>query len=274
MYNQTLVEIYDTDDAYGTLSFAKSIYQVREEDRWAQIDVTRSGGKSGHVIIDYQVNASNGANATAGTDFAPTSGSLWFEPGVTRKIFKVRIYDDECAESARETVSIVLQNPRYSEDGYTFHEHSVGLSSAQLFIEDDESFTAGVNLITEVTGPASSLSSQQAGVVLNPAPQVGLARIQDECGNLATNFNSSWSVRAILATTAHDPCLASVDADMSEFQEFVIQPLIQLPGTATLQKGSPVVLFTEDIYDEIVIGQKLVFVLQPASHVLKESSAR
>ena len=116
MYNQTLVEIYDTDDAYGTLSFAKSIYQVREEDRWAQIDVTRSGGKSGHVIIDYQVNASNGANATAGTDFAPTSGSLWFEPGVTRKIFKVRIYDDACAESARETVSIVLQNPRYSEE--------------------------------------------------------------------------------------------------------------------------------------------------------------
>ena len=267
MYNQTLVEIYDSDD-YGTLSFSKSTYNVREEDRWAQIDVTRTGGKSGHVSVDYQVSASNGANATAGTDFAASSGSLWFEPGVTRKVFKVRIYDDECAEPAGETVSLVLNNHRYSEDGYTFHAHTAGLSSAHLYIKDDESFTMGAKLITEMTGPSSSATSQQVGVTLTPAPQVGFSRIQDGCGAMATQLNSTWSIRVSLATTAHDPCLASVDADASEFQEFEIQPLIQLPGTATLQKDSPIVLFTQDLHDEVMIGQKLVFVREQNSDSL------
>lgn len=72
----------------------------------ALVSVMRTGGREGSASVQY--STANGS-ATAGTDYASTSGSLSFAPGETIKSFSVPILNDGALEPA-ETIRITLSN--------------------------------------------------------------------------------------------------------------------------------------------------------------------
>ena len=69
--------------------------------------VTLSRSRSEATKVDY---ATSDDTATADEDYAPTRGTLTFEPGVTERIVAVRILDDTHDEG-EETMTLTLSNP-------------------------------------------------------------------------------------------------------------------------------------------------------------------
>jgi hypothetical protein len=99
---------YNTSAAQpGSLQFSSAAYTVNEHDGTATITVTRTGGSSGAVTLDY---ATSNGTATAGSDYTATSGTLRFAAGETQKTFTIPILDDTLVE-ANETVNLTLTNP-------------------------------------------------------------------------------------------------------------------------------------------------------------------
>lgn len=92
----------------GTLQFSASTYSVNENGGSATITVTRTGGSSGAVSVNY---ATGGGSATAGDDYVTTSGTVSFDDGDTaNKTFTVTINDDPDYEG-NETVNLSLSSP-------------------------------------------------------------------------------------------------------------------------------------------------------------------
>jgi hypothetical protein len=91
----------------GTLAFAAENYSVAEDGIEARIVVTRSGGSSGAVSVNY---AAADGTALAGPDYLPTTGVLQFADGETMQTITVRIIDDTLHE-ADESLALVLSNP-------------------------------------------------------------------------------------------------------------------------------------------------------------------
>jgi glucose/arabinose dehydrogenase len=91
----------------GTLSFSAANYTVNENQGTATITVTRTGGSSGGVTVNY---ATADGTATAGSDYTTVSGTLTFADGETTKTFTVPIIDDTAVENA-ETVTLTLSTP-------------------------------------------------------------------------------------------------------------------------------------------------------------------
>jgi TolB protein len=94
------------DAAAIFLQFISATYDGTEGAA-ATITVIRAGAITGTSTIDY--SASDGT-ATAGADFAPTSGTLRFNPGDQLKTFSIPIIYDKKVEPA-ETINLKLQNP-------------------------------------------------------------------------------------------------------------------------------------------------------------------
>ena len=92
----------------GTLQFSASNFSVAENAGTAVVTVTRSGGSSGSVSVEY--STANG-NAVAGSDYLAASGTLTWNNGDTAdKTFSVTLLDDPNQEPD-ETVLLALQNP-------------------------------------------------------------------------------------------------------------------------------------------------------------------
>lgn len=93
---QATITINDNDapPPAGTLQFDRSAYSAVEGSS-VQITITRSGGSTGDVSVDYQIEA---GSATSGTDFEPKSGSLAFADGETSRSFDIALPDDTLVE--------------------------------------------------------------------------------------------------------------------------------------------------------------------------------
>ena len=91
----------------GSLQFSAVSYSVAENRATATITVTRVGGSSGTVGVDY---ASADGSAMAGSDYTAVSNSLSFAEGVVSQTFSVDINDDADYEGD-ETLSLTLSNP-------------------------------------------------------------------------------------------------------------------------------------------------------------------
>ncbi|MFN8522600.1 MAG: Calx-beta domain-containing protein [Chloroflexota bacterium] len=104
----TTVTIVD-DDVPGpsSVQFSAGTFTAPENGGSATITVTRTGDTSGTVSVNYA--ASNGT-ASSPADYAPTSGSLTFGPGVTSQTFAVSIVDDLIVQG-NLTVSLALSGP-------------------------------------------------------------------------------------------------------------------------------------------------------------------
>ena len=135
--------ILDDADMPGILGFAQDVYVFSERATWAFVSVTRLGGSSGRITVNYRTanqtwtgskgggDRENGgssrqqekprqipATATPGpesdpeADYLPAEGSLVFERGVTGLSFRVRLFDDPCGEGPLpETVGLELWDP-------------------------------------------------------------------------------------------------------------------------------------------------------------------
>ncbi|MFQ5400301.1 MAG: Calx-beta domain-containing protein, partial [Anaerolineae bacterium] len=72
----------------------------------AVITVTRTGGSSGAVTVDY---VTSDGTAVAGSDYTAVSGTLTFGDGETSKTFTVTILNDS-VNDPDETVILALIN--------------------------------------------------------------------------------------------------------------------------------------------------------------------
>jgi len=92
----------------GSLRFGASGTTVNENGGQATITVTRTGGSSGAVSVNY---ATSNGSATAGSDYTARSGMLSWSAGETAaKTFTVPVTDDAAVEP-NETVTLTLSSP-------------------------------------------------------------------------------------------------------------------------------------------------------------------
>jgi hypothetical protein len=98
-----VLTIVDNDQP-GQLQFGASNYTVSEGGGTATITVTRTGGSTGAVSVNY---ATSNGSATSGSDYTATSGTLSFADGQTSKSFTVPILQDTSAEGD-ETINLTL----------------------------------------------------------------------------------------------------------------------------------------------------------------------
>jgi len=80
------------------------------EGTTANVVVTLSGASNQTVTVDY--TTVNGT-ANAGSDYAATSGTLEFAPGVTSQTIAVMINSDGVQEP-RESIRVVFSNPQHA----------------------------------------------------------------------------------------------------------------------------------------------------------------
>jgi len=96
------------DDPAGLIDFKSLHYDVDETDGHATVTVERFGGVGGAVSIDYETSD---GSATAGSDYAATSGTLnWAAGDSADKTFTVPVNWDGRAEGT-ESIGLALTNP-------------------------------------------------------------------------------------------------------------------------------------------------------------------
>ena len=110
--SSAVVTLGDLDVA-GTLQFSLPAYSVTEPGSGtvnAVITVTRTGGMAGGVLVNF---ATADGTATAGADYAATTGTLTFGLGNTSMTFTVPILADTPARvEGNETVLLTLSSPQ------------------------------------------------------------------------------------------------------------------------------------------------------------------
>lgn len=89
-----------------SVQFSAALYSVNENAGAVTITVGRKGGARGPLSVSYE---SSDGTATAGLDYATTSGTLNFADGETSKTFTVPLFDDSVIEGA-ETTNLSLSN--------------------------------------------------------------------------------------------------------------------------------------------------------------------
>ena len=122
-----------TANPAGSLQFDAASYRVNEGDGTATINVTRSGGMTGSVSVNF---ATSNGTATAGADYTATAGTLTFADGETTKTITVPLTDDALVEGD-ETVNLTLTSPT---GGATLGNQS----TATLTIADNDTAQPGV----------------------------------------------------------------------------------------------------------------------------------
>ena len=101
------------DDPVGLVDFKSLHYDVNETDGQATVTVERVGGVGGAVSVDYETSD---GSATAGSDYAATSGTLnWGAGDSADKTFTVPVNWDGRAEGT-ESISLALTNPGGGSD--------------------------------------------------------------------------------------------------------------------------------------------------------------
>ncbi|MBL8514006.1 MAG: hypothetical protein JNJ55_08430 [Betaproteobacteria bacterium] len=92
----------------GSVQFASATAAVNEASNAVALTVNRTGGSSGAASVSY---ATANGSATAGSDYAATSGTLnWADGDVSNRTITIPIYKNAPAESA-ETFTVTLSNP-------------------------------------------------------------------------------------------------------------------------------------------------------------------
>lgn len=134
--SSTTVTLQDDDQPApqnpGELGFTSSSYQANEGSGNATLQVERSGGSTGAVSVDY---ATSDGSATAGSDYASTSGNLsWSDGDAATKSFTVPLLDDT-ADEPNETLNLTLADPTGGA--------VLGRSSATLTVGDNDQAPTG-----------------------------------------------------------------------------------------------------------------------------------
>lgn len=131
-----VLTIHDDDVAPqpGALQFNASSFSLAENGGSMTITVTRTGGSTGAVSVQF---ATSNGTATAGSDYTANSGTLSFADGETSKTFTVAVLDDNAVEGD-ETFTLTLSNPT---GGAT-----LGTPASATFTIVDDDASTGVSL--------------------------------------------------------------------------------------------------------------------------------
>jgi len=150
-----------------------SRYYVSEAEGQLEVSVLRSDAAAGvPVTVAY---ATTSGSASAFFDYTPTSGTLTFAPGETRKSFVIPILDDSVVEGDETfQVSITVQDP----DGGVAVGH---IGTALVTIYDGDSpppvGTATQSFVVRdrvrATGPSWSASADVPWLSLSPTSGTG-----------------------------------------------------------------------------------------------------
>jgi hypothetical protein len=93
----------------GTLQFSQTTFDVYEGDGTVTIEVTRTGGSEGIVVVNY---ATYDDTATAGDDYRAKSRTLkWGDGDTEPKTFTVPLINDRESNETYETFNIELTGP-------------------------------------------------------------------------------------------------------------------------------------------------------------------
>ncbi len=214
----TVVTIDDNDPvpSAGSLQFTQTEYQQTEGGAAATITVSRTGGSSGSVSVDY---ATANGTASAGSDYTSSSGTLSFASGVTSASFQVAILDDGAYE-ANETVSLALSNPGGGA--------VIGATdSAQLNIVDNEPApTTGVLVFTSEDYFADELDGSVTVNVERQGGSSGAAQVNYTTSDGTAMAGADYSVTS--------GSLSFADGEVSQSFEVFINDDAVYDGTESL----------------------------------------
>ncbi|MDQ3804392.1 MAG: PQQ-dependent sugar dehydrogenase [Acidobacteriota bacterium] len=87
--------------------FASSGFNVREQDGFGDITVTRSGNTAAEFTVDYRTTD---GTASERSDYTSVRGTLRFAPNELQKSIRVLVTDDDTREG-NEALTVVLENP-------------------------------------------------------------------------------------------------------------------------------------------------------------------
>jgi len=163
----------------GNVAFSTAAYSVSESGPTATITVTRTGGSTGAVSVQY---ATSNGTATAGSDYTAASGTLnWADGDSASKTFTVTVANDLVPES-NETITLTLSNPT---GGATLASPAV----ATLTLLDTSQPSVSIGDVTVTEGNAGTLNANftvslsfspaSANVTMNYATSNGTATTAD-----------------------------------------------------------------------------------------------
>ena len=115
----------------GSLRFSRPVYLADESAGAATIVVSRDGGTTDDVTVDYATIAQS---ATPGLDYTNITGTLFFPEGEVQQTITIPLVNDVLIESD-ETVGLVLSNPG---NGASLGD----VPEATLIIQSDDSAVA------------------------------------------------------------------------------------------------------------------------------------
>ncbi|MDD5757839.1 MAG: Calx-beta domain-containing protein [Desulfobulbaceae bacterium] len=155
-----VLTIVDDEDRPGTIALSASAYSVDEDAGSATITVSRRGGYNGAVTAHYATTSSG--TASAGSDYAATSGTLsWATGDTSDKTFTVSILNNT-QQAANKTVALELTSPT---GGATL---DAAQNTATLTIIDDEAKPGSIKL-----APDSYSAQENVGTVTITAVRSG-----------------------------------------------------------------------------------------------------
>ncbi|MFV1984356.1 MAG: Calx-beta domain-containing protein [Thiohalomonadales bacterium] len=105
--SHTVIIVDDDVIQPGRLEFSTAKTRVTENGKNATLTVTRKGGISGTVKVNYNTVA---GTATAGNDYTATKGTLTFAEGIISQTITIPIVDDTEVED-NETFTVDLSTP-------------------------------------------------------------------------------------------------------------------------------------------------------------------
>jgi len=171
----------DPPPSAGSLQFSGASYSVPEDGGSTLVTVTRTGGSAGAVVVNY---ASADGSATAGSDYAASSGTLSFANGEISRSFSVTVLDDQDYEGD-ETVSLSLSGPT---------------NGAVLGNPSDATLT-----ITENDSPPSAGSLQFSGAAYSVGEAAGDATVTvTRTGGSAGTVSADYATSNGTATAGAD----------------------------------------------------------------------
>jgi surface-anchored protein len=154
--------LYFSVRSVGQLEFDAPTYTVNEGGGAATVTVRRVNGSDGRISVQY---AAGDGSATAGSDYAATSGTLTFDDQQTSKMITIPIIDDAAVEGV-ETINLTLSNPGpldLAEYLVTSQGDAHGLLGAQatatLSIGDNDATTNTPPTISAIADQSTSANT-------------------------------------------------------------------------------------------------------------------
>jgi uncharacterized repeat protein (TIGR01451 family)/uncharacterized delta-60 repeat protein len=154
--SNSVLTIIDSD-AYGTVQFTRSIYNVMENGGPGVVTVQRTSGIAQSVTVNF---ATVGGTAVPNFDYTPTNGVLLFAPGELSKTFIVPIADNGF-QNGNSFIGLSLTQASPT--------NSLGFpSTAILNIIDDETFNEPAGSPDTALDPSAGFNGDVFALGLQP----------------------------------------------------------------------------------------------------------